>query len=122
MSATFKLIKAFSLISNFKRIEKLQHEIAQLRRLLRVNRFFSIVKDYMHDFQKEKRSALDIFLIFFKMIMVVCDFNDLLCYLMQLGVFKERWMMHLRRNTADLYFIESVGWLFYQIYLNWKSR
>lgn len=47
--------------------------------------------------------------------MLVSDANDCFAYLMQLKVLKEYKLTSLKRNVADLYFVECLGWLSYYV-------
>jgi len=50
------------------------------------------------------------------------DFQDVLAFLIQFKVIKgERKLAGLRKNVADLYFVECLGWLAYYLYEWWKG-
>lgn len=48
--------------------------------------------------------------------MLMCDINDLLAYLMQLKVIKERGLAKLKKNVANIYFFECVLWCCLHVY------
>lgn len=69
-----------------------------------------VMKDYIGFIKKVNRKRRDFFDLFFKTVMLLCDINDMLAYLMQLRVIKERGLASLKKNVANIYFCECVLW------------
>ncbi len=86
------------------KFDKLTAQITQLRRLLRVNRVLILMKDFISYIHKKQKNRRDIFEIFFKSVMLFCDINDILLYLMQLNIIQERGINTLKKNIANFYF------------------
>lgn len=86
------------------KFDKLTTQITQLRRLLRINRVLILMKDFISHIHKTKKNRRDIFEIFFKSVMLFCDINDILLYLMQLNIIRERGINTLKKNIANFYF------------------
>lgn len=68
------------------KFDKLAGQVTQLRRLLRINRMLMLVKDFKSLMTKTNKTKRDLFEFFFKSVMLFCDINDMLLYLMQLNV------------------------------------
>lgn len=68
------------------KFDKLAGQVTQLRRLLRINRMLMLVKDFKSLMTKTNKTKRDLFDFFFKSVMLFCDINDMLLYLMQLNV------------------------------------
>ena len=112
-----KLLRNSSFIANLKPVEKVSAEIGQLRRLLRCDRVLMIVKEYVSMSKKGRLSKIDKFMLLFKAMILFSDLNDLLAFLVQLRVSsKSHLLPTLRKNVANIYFLECVGWLCYHVY------
>lgn len=98
------------------KFDKLTTQITQLRRLLRINRVLILMKDFISYIHKTKKNRRDIFEIFFKSVMLFCDINDILLYLMQLNIIRERGINTLKKNIANFYFFQCCLWVIQQIY------
>jgi hypothetical protein len=56
-------------------------------------------------------------MVIFKMMIIFGDFNDILAFFMQLKVISnDKLLGNLKRNVANIYFFECLGWLCYHIY------
>lgn len=87
-------------------------EIGQLRRLLRVDRFCLVIRDYVDAVKKEEMTGVDWFMVAFRALLVLEDCSDMLAYLIQMGVIRgRRGLLGLRQSVADCYFLECIGWL-----------
>lgn len=64
-------------------------QIGNLRRLLRLNRLGTVLKDWRNFIIKEDKKPREIFDSCFKIIMFLTDLSDTIMYLMQQKVFKE---------------------------------
>ena len=60
--------------------------------------------------------GIDIFNIFFKIYVLIADFNDYISYAMQLGIIEPQNHTQLKVNNANFYFIECVIWFTLHIY------
>lgn len=98
-------------------------EVGQLRRLLRCDRLLMIIREYVNLSKKGKLSKLDKFMAIFKAMILLGDLSDLLAFLVQLGVSAQsRLLPSLKKNVANIYFLECLGWLCYHIYEYRHSR
>lgn len=87
-------------------------ELGQLRRLLRVDRFCLVVRDYVALGKKEEMSGVDWFMVAFRVLLLLEDCSDMLAYLIQMGVIGGRkGLPKLRQRVADCYFLECICWL-----------
>lgn len=68
------------------KFDKMATQITQLRRLLRINRMLILLKEFKSLFSKKNKTKRDAFELFFKLVMLFCDINDMLLYLMQLNL------------------------------------
>jgi hypothetical protein len=92
-------------------------EIGQLRRLLRVDRFFFILKDVMSYRDKPRLKATDCTMLLFKFMIIYEDICDLRAYLMQLRIIRNASLMPaLRTIVTDIYFFECVCWLIFYLH------
>lgn len=81
-------------------------EIGQLRRLLRVDRFCLVVRDYVESVKKEEMNGFDWFMVAFRALLLLEDCSDMLAYLIQIGVIGGRkGLPLLRQRVADCYFL-----------------
>lgn len=111
-SNLLKVARCFALTKNLKVAERLGLEIGQLRRLLRVDRFCLVVRDYVESVRKEEMSGVDWFMVGFRALLLLEDCSDMLAYLIQMGVINGRKGLGLlRQRVADCYFLECIGWL-----------
>ena len=98
-------------------------EIGQLRRLLRVDRFCLVLRDYAEAVKKEEMGGLDWFMVGFRALLVLEDCSDMLAYLIQMGALRGRkGLPVLRQRVADCYFLECVGWLGLYCYQLLKAK
>lgn len=104
-----KFLRSYNLVTNIKGLEWLSYQLMQLRRLLRLNRVLTIISQLLG------KKNINKHLLILKAIMLVSDANDCFAYLMQLKVLKEYKLTSLKRNVADLYFVECLGWLSYYV-------
>lgn len=113
----------FNLCENLKGLEKFGSEIGQLRRLLRCDRLLMILREYTAFYKKERLSKVDKFMVLFKAMILFGDANDILAYLLHLRVLKnEKIIPSLKRNVANIYFLECIGWLIYHSYEYIRSK
>lgn len=75
-----------------------------------------VLKDYVGFAKKANKKMRDFFDVFFKTVMLTCDINDMLAYLMQLRVIEERGLATLKKNVANIYFCECILWCCVHIY------
>lgn len=112
ISSLVKLSRTYDLVGRSKPLEKLAGEIGQMRRLLRVDRLFQIVKDFVGYACKKKLRNMDRFMLLFKSMILVGDVSDLTAFLVQLKLMRgEDKIPALRQRVGDIYFLECVGWL-----------
>ena len=115
-SAIIKLIKNFNFIHQTGLFDKMSAQITLLRRLLRFNRILLFMRDLVNFFKKKCKTNRDHFDMFFKLVMLFSDINDILLYFMHLRVFKERGASTLKQNVCNSYFLECVLWTMLHIY------
>lgn len=111
-----KTSKNFELLTDRTRMDKLAMQLGQLRRLLRFNRFGSILRDYVKFPNAQNKTARDFFDMGFKLLMFATDVLDILAYLMELKVIKESNLKVLKKFIANLYFFECVTWTLLHLY------
>ena len=88
-----------------------------MRRLLRVDRFFLILRDYIGYIKKRKLNKIDWFLFILKGTLLIADFNDARAYLIQLNILSNKELLPiLRQRVSNFYFYECIGWLLYYSY------
>lgn len=118
-----KLTRTYSFVTDLKPVEKLSGEVGQLRRLLRCDRLLMIVKEFINMGRKGRLSKMDKFMVAFKAMILFGDLNDLLAFLVQLRVSsKSQLLPALKKNVANIYFLECLGWLCYHVYEYRHSR
>ena len=88
VGAIIKFAKNFYLIAQAGLFDKFSSQITQLRRLLRFNRMLSVIKDLTAFIKKADKKKRDFFDMFFRLVMLFSDINDILLYFMQLKVIK----------------------------------
>lgn len=82
-----------------------------------------ITKEYLGFFKKGKITKMEKILSVFKLMLVFGDINDILAFFIQLRVIKKDGLLgSLRKNVADVYFLECLGWLLYHIYEYCRSK
>ena len=97
-------------------MDKLAMQLGQLRRLLRFNRFGSILRDYAKFPNAQNKTARDFFDMGYKLLMFAIDVLDIHAYLMELKVIKESNLKVLKKFIANLYFFECVTWTLLHLY------
>lgn len=118
-----KLTRTYGFIPNLKPVEKLSAEVGQLRRLLRCDRLLMIIREFISMGKKGRLSKMDKFMILFKAMILFGDLNDLLAFMVQLRVSsKSHLLPALKKNVANIYFLECLGWLCYHVYEYRHSR
>ena len=117
-----KTLKNFEVLQEKGKFDKLAGQIGQLRRLLRLNRLGSNIRDYVNFPSKKNKTARDFFDFSFKAVMLCSDALDTIAYLMQLEVLKPRNMDLLRKYVANLYFLECLIWSFLHLYEFLKKK
>lgn len=82
-----------------------------------------IIKELVTFHKKVRVSKVDRCMIIFKIMILFGDLNDMLAYLIQLNVFEKRESLaKLRKNVANIYFLECLGWLIYHLYEYMRSK
>ena len=117
-----KTFKNFGILEDKTKLDKLAGQIGQLRRLLRLNRLGTNIKDYVNFPMKKNKTLRDYFDLSFKAIMLCSDSLDTIAYLMQLQVIKARNMDSLRKYVANLYFLECLIWACLHLYEFMKKK
>lgn len=115
-SAIIKLVKNFNFIDQTALFDKMSTQITLLRRLLRFNRILIFARDLVNFVKKEHKTNRDYFDMFFRLVMLFSDVNDILLYFMHLRVLKERAVTTLKQNVCNSYFVECVLWTLLHIY------
>lgn len=116
VSSVMKVLKIYNLYSKIPSLDKLSGEVGQLRRILRVDRLVMLIKELIGFYKKKQLRNADQFMMIFKVMILLEDLSDLSCFLIQLKVIKkEHFLTNLRRNVANMYFLECVGWVIYHI-------
>lgn len=124
IGSVIKFLRVFQIVKNIKIYEKISIEIVQLRRLLRYNRFLSYMKEMKSLLTKQNRKWLDYYNIVFKNLQLFVDINDTLSYFQQMRLLSKKVFspQNLRKNVANLYFVECLMFLYLNIYDYVKNR
>lgn len=124
IGSVIKFLRVFQIVKNNKIYEKISIEIVQLRRLLRYNRFLSYIKEMKSLITKQNRKWLDYYNIVFKNLQLFVDINDTLSYFQQMRLLSKKVLspQNLRKNVANLYFVECLMFLYLNIYDYVKNR
>ena len=124
-SSVLKVFRSYGLTSKVSSLDKLSAEIMQIRRLLRIDRLISLVKEFAGFSKKKDLKTSDKCMIMFKVLLMIQDLTDLFSHLIQLkAIKKEHLLVHLRKRLANLYFMECIGWLIYHFteYFNASTK
>jgi hypothetical protein len=82
-----------------------------------------IVKEYIGFARKGRLTKMDKFMLFFKLMIIFGDFNDIISFFMQVKILSnDQLLRKLRTNVANIYFLECLGWLSYHLYEYSKSH
>jgi hypothetical protein len=121
-SSVLKVLRSYSLTSKVSSLDKLSAEIMQIRRLLRVDRLTTLVKEFTSYLKNKDLKTSDKFMIMFKVMIMIQDITDLYSLFIQLKVIKkEHLLVSLRKRLANLYFMECIGWLMFHLREYFKS-
>lgn len=84
---------------------------------MRYDRVLMVVKEHIGYIKKGRMTKIEKIMVFFKMMIIFGDFNDILAFFVQLKVVSnDKLLPKLRKNVANIYFLECLGWLIYHLY------
>jgi hypothetical protein len=76
-----------------------------------------IIKEHVGYYKKGRLTKIEKIMVLFKIMVVFGDFNDIIAFFMQLKVVSnDKLLPKLKKNVANIYFLECVGWLIYYLY------
>jgi hypothetical protein len=82
-----------------------------------------ILKEFSLFSKKGNPTMVEKYMILFKTMILLGDLNDITAYLIQLNIISNKPILaSLKKNVANIYFLECLGWLIYHIYEYKQSK
>jgi hypothetical protein len=82
-----------------------------------------VIKEYIGFYKKGRLTKVDKLLVVFKIVIIFGDLNDILAFFVQVKLIPNNKLLPtLKKNVANIYFFECVGWLLYHLYEYNRSK